>query len=122
MKIIILALAYLIVSVVPSYSAGQAVIGSEVATSKPAIYNLTLTAANTEYTQVITNIHTLKFQCRTSDVVRYAYVADKVAGSTAPYMTLKANQVFSQYNVSVSSMTLYFASGDAGVVMEITKW
>ena len=122
MRTIILTLIYLMASVLPVYSAGQAVIGSEVATSKPAIYNLALTVANTEYSQVVTNIHTLKFQCRTSDVVRYAYVADKVAGSTAPYMTLKANQVFSQYNVSVSSMTLYFASGTAGAVMEITKW
>jgi len=86
------------------------------------VYNLTLTNANTEYSQQLpANCCRYDFQCRTAFDVRYAWVTGKVAGPTAPYMTLKAGGTFTSEFVpqSLGQQTLYFASAQAGVVVEI---
>lgn len=89
----------------------------------PNTYNLTLTSSNTEYSQALpANCRRVFFQCRTNKDVRFAWVTGKVAGSTAPYMTLKAGTTYSSDDVNIASGTLYFASGTAGVVMEIEAW
>jgi len=113
---------YIIVSIVPLYAAGQPVQGAEVSVSKPTVYNLTLTAADTQYQQTFTNVKSLWFQCRTAADIRYAFVTGKVATPTAPWMTLKSGQVFEEYNISISSFTVYFAGDAGGEVVEIEKW
>jgi hypothetical protein len=60
-------------------------------TATPTPYNVTLTNANTEYSQALpANCRKFEFQARTEATVRLAFVTGKVAASTAPYMTLKA--------------------------------
>ena len=94
-------------------------------TSTPTIYNVTLTDANTEYSQDLpANCRFFEFQCRTAFAVRYAYVTGKVATPTAPYMTLKSGGSYYTPVISqgASPSTVYFASAQAGVVVEITAW
>lgn len=55
------------------------------------IYNVTCTSANTEYSQALPpNVRSFAVQPRTAVDVRMAFVTGKVAGSTAPFFTLKA--------------------------------
>lgn len=94
-------------------------------TSTPAVYNKTLTSADTEYSQAMpTNCRGFEFQCRTENDVRFAFVTGKVAGPTAPYMTLKAGDFYNTQpiNQADSPSTLYLASPTAGVVVEIIAW
>lgn len=94
--------------------------------SEPTIvttYNVTLTNVNTEYSQALpSDCRAFSFRCRTSYDVRFAYVTDKVAAPTAPYQTLKANGEYWKDNVHPASLTLYLASSEAGVVVEIEVW
>jgi len=88
-------------------------------------YNLELTLAVTEYSQALpANCLKFHFQCRTANEVRWQIVTGKVAGPTAPYLTLKAGQPYDSpdINQGASPSTLYFASATAGVVMEIVAW
>ena len=84
----------------------------------PQIYNLTLTSADTEYSQAITGVKKFTVQCRTSFAVRFAYETGKVAGPTAPYQTIKAGAAFWEDDIIIND-TLYFASSEAGVIVEI---
>lgn len=91
----------------------------------PTIYNVTLTAANTEYSQALpANCRGFEFQARTAFDIRFAFVTGKVAAPTAPYMTLKSGSSYSSYPVAqaASPSTLYLASGTAGIVVEILAW
>lgn len=94
------------------------------ATVEKTTQNLTLTDADTEYSVTVpdgTNYYT--FQCRTSVVIRYAFETGKVATPTEPYMTLKADYTYNSFEDSTSGdEVLYFASGSAGVVVEIEFW
>lgn len=100
---------------------GQAVDFAYPAT--PAAYNLTLTNANTEYSQALpSNCRGFVFRCRTSVDVRFAFATGKVATPTAPYLTLPADCAYSKDGIYLSSVTLYFASSTAGVVVEIEAW
>lgn len=86
-------------------------------------YNLTLTNANTEYSQALpANCRKVIFRCRTEYDVRYAWVTGKVATPTAPYQTLKAGAEYGIDDVKLASSTLYFASSTAGVIIEIEAW
>jgi hypothetical protein len=83
-------------------------------------YNVTLTNANTEYSQLLpSNTRKLIFQSRTNVVVRWAWTTGKVATPTAPYFTLKAGSAYFEDELKLSSKTLYLASSTAGTVVEI---
>lgn len=95
------------------------------AVTTPASYNVPLTNADTEYSQALpANCRLYEWQCRTEHDVRHAFVTGKVAGSVAPYHTLKAGDYDSspQINQGASPSTLYFASATAGVVVELKAW
>ena len=88
----------------------------------PTIYNVPLTVADQEYNQTLSsNCARYDVQCRTGYDVRFAFVTGKVAGPTAPYATLKAGGTFTSEFVpqSATAPTLYLASSQAGVVVEI---
>lgn len=95
----------------------------------PTIYNVTLTSADTEYSQALPR-GTKKFtlQCRTSYDVRLAYVTGKVATPTAPYITVKSGNVYWEDNLNIqppshqTAITIYLASSQAGVVCELICW
>ena len=87
------------------------------------IYNVTLTNADTEYSQALpADTRAFEFQCRTAYDIRYAWVTGKVATPTAPYQTLKAGAVKYKENVNLATATLYLASDQAGVIVEIEAW
>lgn len=88
-------------------------------------YNLTLTLADTEYSQALPdNCLGYEYQCRSENDVRHSTTAGLVATPTAPYETLKAGDYF--YSVPLRQGgdpdTLYFASDTAAVVVEIIAW
>jgi len=89
----------------------------------PAIYNVTLAVADTEYAQALSaNTRQFRFRCRTFYEIRFAFVTGKVATPTAPYLTLPEGSDYnSDYN-NLAALTLYFATDEAGVVVEIEEW
>ena len=88
-----------------------------------AEYNVTLTNANTEYSQALpANCRKLILRCRTADTVRYAWATGKVTTPTAPYQTLKPNVDYSIDGIKIASGIIYLASATAGVVVEMEAW
>lgn len=90
----------------------------------PICTNKTLTDANTEHSHDF-NADTkyFSFQCRTAFDVRFAFATGKVATPTAPYMTLKsAGSYSSPEEYENAAGTLYLASAQAAVVVEILEW
>ena len=91
----------------------------------PTIYNVTLTDADTEYSQAIGKASEWSMQARTAAAVRFAFVTGKVATPTAPYATMKSNASFEFQSGSEqrsSDETIYLASASAGTVVEIVIW
>lgn len=97
-----------------------------IAATTPTIYNLSLVASDTEYSQALTaNIK--KFSVSIIDGLpgdnfRLAYVTGKVATPTAPYMKFEQNMEYYQENIEPAALTLYLASSKAGVVAQIEEW
>ena len=89
----------------------------------PTIYNVTLTNANTEYSQAL-SANTKKFSIHLRDfsAFRFAYVTGKVAAPTAPYQTIPAGGEKAEELIQPAALTLYFASSDAGKIAEIEAW
>ena len=89
----------------------------------PTVYNVTLTAADTEYSQALpANTKEFRFRCRTLFDCRFAWVTDKVATPAVPYLTLPAGSDYiSDWN-KLASQTLFLASAEAGVVVELECW
>lgn len=89
----------------------------------PFIYNVTMTNADTEYSQALPQ-GTKKFLVHTRDesAFRLAFVTGKVATPTAPYLTILANTSYYEDHVKLVGNTLYFASPDAGKIIEIVCW
>jgi len=94
--------------------------------TRPITRVVTLTNANEQYiadfSDVTDQIKKIEFQCRTSVAIRYAFEAGKVAIPTNPYMTLKADYSYGQDGLMWNKPKIYFASGSAGVVVEVTAW
>lgn len=97
------------------------------ANQSPTIINKTLTNADTEYSQELpADCRRWSLQCRTAYDVRLSFVTGKVAGSTAPFATVKSgcslsDQPSTQTEI-VGQLTLFLASSQAGVVVEILCW
>lgn len=88
----------------------------------PTIYNVTMTLADTEYSQALpANLRKFLVQTRDGAVFRLAFATGKVAGPTEPYLTVR-----SPYNEDLilveSPLTLYFGCAEAGKVVEIVCW
>ena len=93
--------------------------------ASPTVYNVTLTNANTEYSQaMVANCRRFEFQARTEATIRFAFVTGKVATPTVPYMTLKAGDSYESgpVNQGAAPSTLYIGSATAGTVVEIISW
>ena len=89
----------------------------------PTVYNITLTVADTEYSQALpSSTREFRFRCRTLFDVRFAWVTGKVAIPTAPYLTLPAGSDYSSDQNDLTAKSLYLASGEAGVVVELEIW
>jgi len=89
----------------------------------PTTANVTLTVVDTEYTYTIPEKTTkLKFQNRSNNTIRYAFVTAKVATPTAPYFTVKATGLYYEDNLKLYGKILYLAGTNAGDVVEIETW
>ena len=89
----------------------------------PAIYNVTMTNANAEYSQALPS-NCLGFMVQTQDgtAFRCAYVIGKVATPTAPYLTVAASSVYYETAIKLATGTLYFACASTGKIVEIVAW
>lgn len=91
----------------------------------PTTYNVTMTTASTEYSQVLSpNLEKITLQCRTAHDVFIAFETGKVAGLTAPYYTLKSGHVLTFDNIAtdLETITLYCACATSGRVIEVVVW
>ena len=89
----------------------------------PNEYNVTLTNADTEYSQALpAGTKALEFWARESVDIRFAFTSGKVATPTAPYFTLKSGTTYYKENLNLSGKTLYLASSTAGTNVEIIAW
>lgn len=90
----------------------------------PRITNLTLSSANTQYAHTFdAATKYFSLQCRTSYDVRLSFTDSVVAGPTGDYFTIKANGGLNAPELmQLGSGSAYFASGTAGVVVEILEW
>ena len=90
---------------------------------KSTVYNKTLTSADTEYSQLLpSSTREIRFRCRTNYDVRFAFITGKVATPTAPYLTLPAGCEYRSDENDLTATTLYLASAEAGVVVELEVW
>jgi len=106
------------------YGPGEFVPGVDKAHA-PTVYNVTLTLANTEYSQALpVNCRGFDMQPRTGVDVRFAFVTGKVATPVAPYATMKLGAPYNSpptYQPSGGS-TVYLGTATAGTVVEIVVW
>ena len=92
-------------------------------TQEPTVFNKTLTAADTEYEVALpSSTREIRFRCRTLFDVRFAWEANKVATPTSPYLTLPSGSDYASDSSNITAKTLYLASSEAGVVVEIEVW
>ena len=86
---------------------------------KPTIYNLVLTAKNTEYSQALVGsggyIQKLTVLCRTAADMKLSYTSGE---SGTKYITIKSGTVYTERDL-IGDITLYLQSPTAGVVAEI---
>jgi len=96
--------------------------GGQPPATTPTIYNVTMTLADTEYSQALPS-QTKKVTIHTRDgtAFRLAYETGKVAAPTEPYFTVPANASKSEDNLT-TSVTIYFACAAGGKVIEIEAW
>ena len=96
--------------------------------SKPVIYNVTMTEADTEYSQILgEGCLTFLIHTRDESSFRLAFEAGKVATPVEPYFTVPANSGYSEFEITNDFLpddiiTLYFASDSSGKVIEIIEW
>ena len=98
---------------------------ADIATTTQTDYNVTLTNADTEYSQALpANCRGFEFQCRTDVAIRWSKTTGKVAGPVAPYKTLKTGDYYwsPPLNQGAAPDTLYFAAAVGGLVVELTAW
>ncbi|MDP2718271.1 MAG: hypothetical protein Q8P44_00340, partial [Dehalococcoidia bacterium] len=87
------------------------------------IYNVAVTGANTEYSQVLpANTKRFMVHLRDNAAFRLAFVTGKVATPTAPYFSVPANMAYSEDGINPAASTLYFASAVATKTAEIIAW
>jgi len=96
------------------------------ASDTPFIYNVTMTNADTEYSQALpAGCKSFSLSVQAPDKTkyfRYAYVTGKVATPTAPYKIYTCDVEAYQENVNLDAQTIYFACNEAGKVMQIEAW
>ncbi len=103
--------------------ATETTLAKTIPAATPTIYNVTMTNANTEYSQALPAA-TKKFliHTRVGEAFRLAFATGKVATPTAPYFSITPSDAYSEDLVLSSAITLYFASATAGAVAEIITW
>lgn len=90
---------------------------------KPTIFNVTMTLANTEYSQPLpANTRAIEFHTQAESAFRFAWITGKVAAPTAPYYSVLSGARYWKDHIHFNDVTLYFASSNAGKIIEIIAW
>jgi len=92
----------------------------------PTIYNVTITTANTEYSQLLPD-NTLAFEISIIDGVDsntyvIAFETGKVAAPTAPYLKFEQNIAYFKENINLVSKTIYIGSSANSKTAQIIVW
>jgi hypothetical protein len=100
-----------------------AVLAEPTLNAVPSIYNVTMTTADTEYSQVLP-ANCKGFTMSIIDPVgtanfRVAFVTGKVATPTVPYLKFDDCTGYFEDTIKLATSTLYFACSGAGKVMQI---
>ena len=83
--------------------------------STPTIYNVTMTLANTEYSQAIpSGTKSITVQCRGLYDVKVAWVT-----AASAYLTIKSGFNYGEDRFNMTGATLYFQCGTAAQLLEI---
>lgn len=86
----------------------------------PAVYNVTMTLAATEYNQALpADCKKFLIKCRTNYDIQLAFAA---AGSGATYLTIPAGMAYWEDLLLDASLTLYFQCATAAQIAEIVAW
>lgn len=89
----------------------------------PEIFNVSISETNKEYEQAIPDgTVKISMQCRTSVDVRHSYETGKVGTPTAPYSTMKADNVYYEDGLNTKNLKIYLASSTGSIVVEIITW
>lgn len=117
-------LDYLLAKYLTAIASSTATIASSTGATTPHIYNITMTLANTEYSQALPNgTKKLIMKIRTEDgTFRVAWEAGRVATPVQPYLTVLDGGIYSEDAINLIGTTLYFASAVNTKVMEIVAW
>lgn len=93
----------------------------------PVVVNIAMASDNTEYPtggHDLSGYKRFEFQNRGASAIRFAFETGKVAGSTAPYMTLKGGEwYYSDHGTSMPTLKIYFAhTAGSSQTVELIKW
>lgn len=89
----------------------------------PTIYNVTMTNADTEYSQALpAGTDRFSLQCQGAYDMRFAFVTGKVAAPTAPYGTVKNGMNYFEAGLTLTGVTIYVACGTGAQVAELVVW
>ena len=94
---------------------------SRLSPGSPEIINLTLTDANTEYSQALP-AKTVRFCLQARDSSMDLKLAFAAGESGSKYLTIHGGQVYYEDVLSPESLTLYLQSPSSGAVVEILVW
>jgi hypothetical protein len=85
-------------------------------------YEVAITLANTEYyLDIPPGTKAIEVQARGAVDIRHSFVTGKVAGSVAPYRTLKSGGVYAKDGLYLGGR-MYFACGTGSQVVEVRAW
>lgn len=88
--------------------------------SSPAIGNIVMTMANTEYSYAFpANTKRFIMRVRGTGKLQFSFVAGQTATN---YMTLFPGSVHEEAEINISSTTVYFQNSKANEVVEILSW
>lgn len=86
----------------------------------PLVYNVTMTLANTEYSQALPPIcKKFLIKCRASYPIRVAFAWGETA---VAWVTVPAGMTYWEDLIYTLRMTLYFQCATAGQVAEVVAW
>jgi len=90
----------------------------------PGVLNLTLVAANTEYSQELPDgLVYAEIHARQAVDVRVAWATGAVAAGAAAFFTMKSGDRLIIRNAKlITNRTIYMASSNAGTVVEFLTW
>jgi len=91
--------------------------------TRPVIFNIPMPLADTEYKWFLPkHTKTFRIHCRDGTAFRFSFEMDKVASSSPPYITVRANGSHQERNLDAEGLILYVACGSTDKVVEGIAW